>query len=298
MKKILFYSTTLLLGLVLSGSGCGPQDAPTIKPIPGVQMVLIKAGTFDMGSTAATDPDRDADEIQHKVTISKDYYLSEKAITNAQYCLFLNTTGVPKTGIVGGKTLISRDDDYPWGVRHNGTTWVSEIGYADHPVIYVSWYGASAFCDWLSGKTGKSYRLPTEAEWEYACRAGTKTPFNTGNTLTTAQANYDGRHPYNVPDDASGSHLDKTVEVWKYAPNGWGLYQMHGNVYEWCSDWFDDYPAGAITDPTGPTADQTLRVVRGGNWYSSAKYSRSAFRSVSPPDNRSSYIGFRIAASL
>jgi len=166
-----------------------------------------------------------------------------------------------------------------------------------HPVLHVSWNDAVAYCKWMTKQTGKKFRLPTEAEREYACRAGTTTPFNTGSNLTTDQANYDGNYPYNK--HRKGVYRENTVPVNSFAPNAWGLYNMHGNVLEWCSDWFggryyDECKAsGTVSNPAGPATD-SLRVVRGGSWGRSAEYCRSAYRNRVPPDYRFDNVGFRL----
>jgi len=138
---------------------------------------------------------------------------------------------------------------------------------------------------------GKTYRLPTEAEWEYACRAGTITPFSTGGNLTTEQANYDGNDPYN--NNRKGQYREKTVAVDSFNPNAWGLYNMHGNVYEWCSDWYGGYESGLAENPAGPTTGSS-RVLRGGGWDSYARDCRSAYRNYDTPDYRSYDVGFRL----
>jgi formylglycine-generating enzyme required for sulfatase activity len=135
------------------------------------------------------------------------------------------------------------------------------------------------------------YRLPTEAQWEYACRAGTTTPFNTGNNITTAQANYNGNEPYNG--NPVGAYLRRTSDVASYAPNVWGLCDMHGNVWEMCGDWYGDYSSGAQTDPTGPISGH-LRVDRGGSRAHPGQSLRSAYRGFISPSFRSSLDGFRL----
>ncbi|MFP4349875.1 MAG: formylglycine-generating enzyme family protein, partial [Desulfococcaceae bacterium] len=115
--------------------------------------------------------------------------------------------------------------------------------------------------------------MPTEAEWEYACRAGTKTPFNTGECLSTGQANYNGNYP--MPGCSKGKYRKKTIPAASFPPNAWGLYDMHGNVYEWCRDWYGDYPTGQVTDPSGPSF-AAYRVLRGGGWNNNAENCRSA----------------------
>ncbi len=139
---------------------------------------------------------------------------------------------------------------------------------------------------------GLDARLPTEAQWEYACRAGTSTPFSFGTTITTEQVNFDGNHPYGG--GSRGSYREKTVAVGSLPPNAWGLYEMHGNVWEWCADWYGEYAAGAQTDPVGPSK-RPVRVVRGGSWGISAQGCRSAFRGWIEPGYRDLILGFRLA---
>jgi len=140
-------------------------------------------------------------------------------------------------------------------------------------------------------QNANGYRLPTEAEWEYACRAGTTTPFSTGNNITTSQANYNGNYPYN--NNAKGTYRATTTAVGSFSPNSWGLYDMHGNVFEWCWDWLGDYSSNAQTDPRGASSGSG-RVIRGGSWDNSALYLRSAYRNSYAPSNRLYNIGFRL----
>jgi formylglycine-generating enzyme required for sulfatase activity len=225
-------------------------------------MAPIAAGQFTMGSPK-NEAERYEYEIQHQVTVD-DFLISRYQITNALY------------GKFDPSHRSQRD----------------EISSEDNqPVIYVNWYEAVTFCRWLG------CRLPTEAEWEYACRAGTTTPFNTGENLTTEQANYHGNYPYkNFP---KGKYLKKTTPVGSYPPNAWGLYGMHGNVYEWCQDWYGEKyydeckKKETVENPTGP-ATGSYRVLRGGFWFSYAQYCRSAYRSGAFPVYRDYFIGFRL----
>jgi formylglycine-generating enzyme required for sulfatase activity len=231
-----------------------------------------------MGSPA-NEPGRENDEIQHQVTVSA-FYMGKYEVTQREWC-----------EVMGNNPSYFKGDNLP--------------------VEQVSWYDAVEYCNRRSeweglkpaytihgtdvswNRNANGCRLPTEAEWEYACRAGTSGPFSTGNNITTDQANYNGNYPYN---NAKGTHRKKTVAVGIFAPNAWGLYDMHGNVYEWCWDWYGDYPRGAQTDPAGPSIGAS-RVVRGGSWNSDARHLRSAVRYNSAPPYRYDYIGFRLTRS-
>ena len=225
-----------------------------------IEFVSIPAGTFIMGSPAS-EVDRESNETQHQVTLSA-FKMSKYEVTFEQYDLFCDATGR------------SKPNDQGWG-RGN------------RPVINVSWDDATAFAEWMG------CRLPTEAEWEYACRAGTTTPFSTGNNLTTSQANYNGNYPYN--NYPKGEYREKTTLVGSFAPNKWGLYDMHGNVWEWCSDWYGDYSTSAQTNPQGASSG-SFRVYRGGSWLDDAGYCRTAHRIINTPAYRNFYIGFRLVS--
>jgi len=227
---------------------------------PSIAWVSIPAGTFTMGSPTS-EVNRNDDETQHQVTLSA-FKMSKYEITFEQYDAFCEATGREKPS------------DEGWG-RGN------------RPVINVSWDDANAFAEWMG------CRLPTEAEWEYACRAGTTTPFNTGNNLTTAQANYNGNNPYN--NNAKGIYREKTLPVGSFAANAYGLFDMHGNVWEWCSDWYGDYSTSAQTNPKGPSSGW-YRVSRGGSWDLSANRCRTADRNGNTPGNRFNSLGFRLVS--
>jgi formylglycine-generating enzyme required for sulfatase activity len=165
----------------------------------------------------------------------------------------------------------------------------------DLPVETVTWEQAAEFCRKLSLKEGGKYRLPTEAQWEYACRAGTTTPFCTGATISTDQANYDGNHTY--AGGRKGEFREATTAAGSFAPNGWGLHDMHGNVWEWCADWYSEYPQGDVTDPTGP-ASGDRRVSRGGCWVNFPAVCRSANRAGVVPLSWNFHTGFRVVRVL
>jgi formylglycine-generating enzyme required for sulfatase activity len=227
---------------------------------PTIAWVSIPAGTFTMGSPTS-EINRRSDETQHQVTLSA-FKMSKFEVTFEQYDLFCDATGR------------SKPSDEGWG-RGN------------HPVINVSWDDATAFATWMG------CRLPTEAEWEYAARGGTTTPFSTGNNLTTSQANYDGNYPYNG--NAKGEYREKTLPVGSFAANAYGLFDMHGNVWEWCSDWYGDYSTSAQTNPKGASSG-SLRVLRGGAWYFNAFGCRTAYRLNNPPGRHLFDQGFRLVS--
>jgi formylglycine-generating enzyme required for sulfatase activity len=269
-------STTITVTTVDGGRTATCSVSVTSGGISSNSFVRLAGGTFTMGSPS-NEPQRDNDEVQHQVTISA-FYMGKYQVTQAEYEAVMGTNP-------------------SW---FNGS---------NLPVECVSWYDAAEFCNRLSQREGltlaysgsgdniisnwnaNGYRLPTEAEWEYACRAGTTTPFSTGNNITTSQANYYGYGPYN--NNAAGIYRETTTPVGSFAPNPWGLYDMHGNVWEWCWDWYGSYSSGAQNNPRGPVSGD-YRVVRGGSWYYFGRYLRSAFRNFNYPSSRNYFIGFRL----
>ena len=223
-----------------------------------MELVLIPAGKFMMGSDKG-DPD---EKPVHEATISKPFYMSKTEVTQAQY-----------QAVMGSNPSYFKGDDLP--------------------VESVSWDDAVEFCEKLSDdKEGRDYRLPTEAEWEYACRGGTTTPFYTGGTISTEQANYV------YGSGQKGTRRGKTTPVGRFPPNPFGLCDMHGNVWEWCSDWYDKnyYSKSPAVDPQGP-ATGSLRVVRGGSWRYNPRLCRSAYRGYDAPGRRYGNYGFRVVCS-
>ena len=224
----------------------------------------IEPGTFMMGSPK-DEPERESwggNETLHQVTLSEGFWLGATTVTQELW-----------QAVVG---------DNP-----------SKFQGDQRPVERVSWDDAQKFVDQLNNEIpGLELDLPTEAQWEYACRAGTTTPFFFGENISTDQVNYDGNHPY--ADGEKGAYRKETVDVKTLSCNDWGLYQMHGNVGEWCQDWLGDYPADPVIDPLGPS-DGRDRVCRGGSWYNDARYCRSADRVRSEPGYRHYWIGFRLA---
>jgi formylglycine-generating enzyme required for sulfatase activity len=230
----------------------------------GMRFVLIPAGEFMMGSPASDDDAADWERPQHRVRITKPFCLGVHEVTQGQY-----------EAVMGSR---------PW----SGQQYVKEG--ADYPASYVSWEDAVAFCEKLSAKEGRTYRLPMEAEWEYACRAGSTARFFFGDD-PSALGNH-GWHYENA--DAAGESYAHAVGRKK--PNGWGLFDMHGNVWEWCSDWWEEgyYRQSPVDDPMGP-ASGADRVDRGGGWGGSPGDYRAAFRYGLPPEDRYDRLGFRLA---
>jgi formylglycine-generating enzyme required for sulfatase activity len=228
-----------------------------------MDFVYIQPGAFMMGSPTS-DPQRNSDERQHRVTLTQGYYLQTTEVTQGQW-----------------KRVVGSSPSY---FKNCG---------ADCPVENVSWHDVQLFIQRLNQKEGtETYRLPTEAEWEYAARAGTQTPFFFGDCLSTDQANYNGHYP--IHGCGKGRYREHLVPVGSFSPNDWGLHDMHGNVWEWCQDWYGDYPTGSVTDPKGPESGQA-RVYRGGSWGSGATDCRSAFRLRLTPVDRGIFLGLRLA---
>jgi formylglycine-generating enzyme required for sulfatase activity len=245
-----------------------------------MEFVLIPKGKFMMGSPKE-EKERRADEVQHEVEITKPFYLAKYPVTQEQY---LALTGKnPSWFCKDGKSADK----------------VKELDTKQFPVEAVSWDDAQAFCKKLTenDKQKRKYRLPTEAEWEYACRAGTTTPFSFGAELNGKQANCNGNVPYGTTD--KGPYKGRTTKVGEYGENKWGLYDMHGNVYQWCEDYYGTYEGLDQKDPlraVKPSEDR--RVSRGGSWYFPATSCRAAYRYLDAPDHRFSLCGFRVAFRL
>lgn len=264
--------------------------------------VFIKGGTFLMGAPKDEPESREEEKPQHWVQVS-DFYLSKYPVTLAQFEAFIQATGYQTDADRNGGSNFWRGSK--WELKA-GVNWRCDVnGEAQsdkqHPVIHVSWNDTQAYCNWLAGQIKMPVRLPFEAEWEYACRAGTTSPFNTGANLSTEQANYNGNYPYN--NAPKGTYLEQTSPVGMYAPNAWGLYDMHGNIWEWCEDWYSDTyyqdcaKQGLVLDPKGPNTG-SLRVLRGGSWLDYARDCRAAFRRRYEPVHRYARPGFRPIISL
>jgi formylglycine-generating enzyme required for sulfatase activity len=242
-----------------------PQAAPRAWDDPdiGIRFVALPGGIFLMGSPTS-EQGRGQDERLHEVKISA-FSISTDEVTQKTWRRF------------SGKN--------PSHFARCGP---------DCPVESISWNEAVQFIASLNARfPGRNYRLPTEAQWEYACRAGTSTPFSTGDRLTTGQANFDGR--YRRPGQPRGSNRGRPLPAGSFPSNPWGLRDMHGNVWEWCSDWYGPYPAGPVRDPAGPESG-ALKVIRGGSFYFDQNSCRCALRYTHSPADRGMSVGFRLAA--
>jgi formylglycine-generating enzyme required for sulfatase activity len=218
----------------------------------GIEDVYIPPGTFLMGSPLVEPGRFSSDETQHKVTLTKGFYMSKYEVTNAQYAWFLNANNIGRSGTNANNTRLVKASSSPhdWGLHWNGSWWEPASYCANRPVINVTWWGAKAFADWVGGS------LPTEAQWEYACRGGNSFPFglDDGKHLDGSMANIDGQRIYDYDTGGDlvsmGTYLAHTNDVGSYQPNRYGLYDMHGNVSEWCLDWYHmDLDNGFVTDP-------------------------------------------------
>jgi formylglycine-generating enzyme required for sulfatase activity len=225
-----------------------------------MELTLIQAGTFLMGSPSE-EKDRNADETLHEVSITRPFYLGVYAVTQEQYIAVMGV---------------------------NPSTFKEDV---KNPADSVSWESAEDFCRQLSFLRGCIARLPTEAEWEYACRAGTRTPFSCGKTLDAANIRF------HLPEEEETNGMvwqQMTRRSGDFPPNAWGLYDMHGNVWEWAADYYGTYPEGPAIDPRG-ALHGAYRVLRGGSWLNCAKTARSAMRGKTAADTVFSDIGFRVA---
>jgi formylglycine-generating enzyme required for sulfatase activity len=254
--------------------------AVSVSTPADTNLVFIQPGTFMMGSPV-DEAERSSAEAQHTVTISRGFWMGKFLVTQGEY---FAVTG------------------------SNPSYFTAAHGFTDDltlPVEQVSWSEATNYCalrtqqERAAGRiaTNFVYRLPTESEWEYAARAGSTTAFYLGTSLQSGQGNFNGTYEYDAATgstpNATGTFLQTTTPVGTYLANDWGLYDMIGNVWELCQDWFGTYPSGNIIDPQGP-ATGTYRVLRGGDWFDHGVYCRSAERNISSPTFKYSNIGLRV----
>lgn len=264
MKHVIFAAAFAILASELAGSVVA-RKVPEGPPPPfinsvGMKFVWVPPGSFMMGSPSE-EKDRQPNESRHKVTLSKSYYMGVYPVTQGQW-----------QAVMGINPSCFKGDD-------------------QLPVETVSWEDCQRFLTKLRAMERRPYRLPTEAEWEYCCRAGTTTPFHFGETLFTDQANYNGMLTYG--DGKKGVYREETTPVSRFPANAWGLHDVHGNVFQWCQDWYGDGPRADAVDPQGPDKG-AYRVLRGGSWYSFPRYCRSASRLRAAPGYRDSLCGLRV----
>ena len=282
----------VVLGGLLAAPAAPPDTKADDKALVtsiGMKLTLIPAGKFLMGAPAG-EADRNANEMQHEVAITRPFYMGVYEVTQGEYATVMG----------------QQRNQWNWGARFV----TGSGGGPDHPMENVSWRQAVEFCQRLSARDGEAragrrYRLPTEAEWEYACRARTTTASHYGDTLSSMRANFNGLFPYGKAD--KGPYLRRTSKVGSYAPNAFGLYDMHGNVAEWCSDYYDKdyYPHSPRENPQGPAQgvlstdyNDYYRVARGGSWLDEGRACRSACRYRAMPSDGYHMIGFRVVCTV
>jgi uncharacterized protein (TIGR02996 family) len=266
----------------LLASGLRPC-VPLLSNSIGLTLALIPAGTFVMGSPA-DEAERRPDEEQHDVALTQPFYLGVFPVTQEQYQKVMGSNPSHFSATGGGKHRVRGLDT------------------SHFPADSASWEEAVTFCTKLSAlpaekRAGRAYRLPSEAEWEYACRAGSSTPFHCGSSLSSTGANCNGNWPYGGAE--KGPYLGRTTAVGSYTPNAWGLFDMHGNIGEWTADRYEEdyYQRSPWKDPPGPERG-SARVLRGGAWLSPGHLCRAADRLRYEPDHQGRNAGFRVACSL
>lgn len=271
-----------------------PQKKKAITNSLGMQFIRIGQGSFMMGSTPE-EPGRSNDEAHHRVKLTQPFFMQRTEVTVGQFNQFVESAGY-RTDAEKGKGCWITGNDKGWRQKPE-SSWKkpgSMVIEDDLPVICVTWNDAKAFARWLSQKEHKTYRLPTEAEWEYAGRAGTTTPFSTGRCLSTDEANYgEIGHLYEKCTTVFRKRRGRPISVGQSKPNPWQLHDIHGNVSEWCADWYGPIPSGNAINPKGPKSGSE-RVMRGGHWQSEAAGCRSAKRRRFPPNFASDAVGFRL----
>jgi uncharacterized protein (TIGR02996 family) len=244
---------------------CVPLQTVTLAKGVDMTFAWIPPGTFLMGSPPE-EPERYDDETLHEVTLTRGFYLGIHAVTQAQW-----------RAVMGNNP--------------------SHFKGKNRPVEQVSWDDCQEFIAKLSQRDGKRFGLPSEAEWEYACRAGTTTPFHFGETISPDQANYNGNYPYNK--GAKGEYRNRTMSVGSFPPNAWGLFDMHGNIWEWCQDEYTSYEdQNTKSILNTENEDKSARVLRGGSWGGNARICRAALRNWDAPSLRNYLSGFRVAFRL
>jgi formylglycine-generating enzyme required for sulfatase activity len=287
--SLLVRACFLPLCLGLTGDASFSQENVDLTNSLAMKFVRIKPGTFKMGSPPGEAGSYD-NERQHEVEISRPFYIGIYEVTQSQFSKVMGVNPSKYQGDVAAK--ITPEKRHPVTNRIIQEKVVEQVSTDKFPVENVNWEDAVEFCRLLSElpeeiKEKRRYRLPTEAEWEYACRAGTKTMYHCGNSDKSLSnfawfaANSEA-HPH---------------ETGTRKPNAWGLYDMHGNVWEWCQDWYGDYPKEKVTDPVG-AADGKEKILRGGSWYVAPDVLRSAYRPSRSPGFQSFDFGFRVVLEI
>ncbi|MDH6170498.1 sulfatase modifying factor 1 [Variovorax boronicumulans] len=317
----------LILCLVM---GCAAQasEIEVVRNSLGMAFVKLPAGEFMMGSDetpetlAAAYPQLPKERFAklgdegpvHRVRITRSFWMGQHEVTVGQFRRFVEASGYVPESIADGTGGYGWRADYDPATTKRGDAFEGRDpryswrnpGFAqgdDHPVVNVTWNDAQALAAWLSKSEGKRYRLPTEAEWEYACRAGTRTRYSTGDdpqALVRAANVFDARTATHWPRWQSmalkgDDGFAFTAPVGSFAPNAWGLYDMHGNAWEWVADWHGEeyYAASPVDDPQGPATGE-VRVRRGGSWHTWPFYARAAYRNWNAPDTRYTLVGIRL----
>jgi formylglycine-generating enzyme len=302
----------LLVGLfAIASVATSPSNPDSVRNSVGMTLIKIRPGSFLMGSPLREITIVNHDEVQHRVVLTKGFYIASTDVTVGQFKAFAENSGylttAEKVGSAPAWVPVGRHRGWQ---TVNGASWKNP-GFPqrdDHPVVVLTWDDAVAYCAWLSKKEGNHYRLPTEAEWEYCCRAGSQTTYFWGNNpddgagyancwdLSAARAfpersndcfKWDDKYVYTSP-------------VATFKPNAWGLYDMIGNAKQWCSDFFDTLPSGKVVDPHGPAQSENgdgEHVARGGSWWDPPKLCRCATRFV-PPTAIMAEDGFRVVLDL
>jgi formylglycine-generating enzyme required for sulfatase activity len=262
----LIFLVSAAFSFAFTGVDAAASELKMVKNSVGMAFVLVPAGSFLMGSPK-DEPFRDKDEAPHKVTLTKPFYIQTTEVTEAQWHALMK---------------------WKWFGRRTG---------GDLPVVKISWYDCMEFVEKLNRLGEGRYRLPTEAEWEYACRAGSQTPYAWGKTMDCTQAMF-ANNSSDSGDcleyaDKRGLPRDGPAPVKSYSPNAWGIFDMHGNVWEWCQDGYGEYPSEAVADPAR-TSSGSRKVRRGGSWFKGVLLCRSANRNFGHPASRYATLGFRV----
>lgn len=269
----------VVLNPVIHGPELGQPWTVYLDEEEQVELLYVEPGTFTMGSPAS-EVDREGDESQHTVTLTEGYWLGKYEVTQGQWAALMGSSVSEQRDKRGSQHELRGEENR-------------------HPMYYVSWEEAMEFCRRLTERERDAHRLPynmeyslpTEAQWEYACRAGTQTTFHYGDHLDRKMANLGGNYPGGIT--PKEMYREVAYPVGSYQPNAWGFYDMHGNVYEWCRDWYGDYPSGAVRDPLGARTGPR-RALRGGGMFGLSDSCRSANRSSYLPDGRDDDLGFRL----